>query len=263
MIRPFTVLLVSLLLLSVVAHSGEASALKQDSIGTQSGCVTFVGDGARFEVMMDTLMLGATPITGLKVSAGMHIFTFIPSSRRWTDLAVVETLTIAPGDVLIHTVSPRRMVQVTSEPQGASVISGDSVVGTTPLFLDEIAFGKRLRISKPGFRPVDVSPEETQTLTHSVLIPDGSLPEPALGPAPLLIGEPSMTSVYITTAATVVAGVSAAYFKIKSDGYYSDFLRTGDRALIDRVHHNDVAAGVSLAISQIGIGVLTYLLLSR
>ena len=59
----------------------------------------------------------------------------------------------------------------------------------------------------------------------------------------------------------VVGGIAAAYFKIKADGYYDEYLLTGDRESLRETHRFDTMAAVTLALSQIGLAIVAYCLL--
>ncbi len=61
----------------------------------------------------------------------------------------------------------------------------------------------------------------------------------------------------------IVCGIATAYFKIKADARYNDYLLTGDRESLRETHRFDTMAGVTLALSQIGLAMVTYCLLSE
>ncbi len=69
--------------------------------------------------------------------------------------------------------------------------------------------------------------------------------------------------VYLTTAGAVLSGAAAAYFKVQADNHYNSYLYSGDQQLLDKVKREDIAAGIALAVCQINLVTLTYLLLSR
>lgn len=68
---------------------------------------------------------------------------------------------------------------------------------------------------------------------------------------------------YVASATAVVAGVSAAYFKLQADSRYTTYAQTFDRQYLDQSRQLDVWSGISLALSQLALGFLTYLFLSE
>jgi hypothetical protein len=68
---------------------------------------------------------------------------------------------------------------------------------------------------------------------------------------------------YVAGAATIIAGATSAYFKLKADNRYSDYIRTGNATSLAEVDRLDTAAGVALAATQISLGLFTYFLLSE
>jgi len=69
--------------------------------------------------------------------------------------------------------------------------------------------------------------------------------------------------IYLTSGTAVVAGVAAAYFKIKADSRYNDYQQSGDPAALEGVHRYDTISGMALVTSEASILFLSYLLLSR
>jgi hypothetical protein len=61
----------------------------------------------------------------------------------------------------------------------------------------------------------------------------------------------------------VVSGIATAYFKIQADARYDKFLASGDRELLQETHRYDTMAAVTLALSQIGLAIVAYCLLSE
>ncbi|MCX6173769.1 MAG: hypothetical protein NTZ27_03335 [Ignavibacteriales bacterium] len=58
-------------------------------------------------------------------------------------------------------------------------------------------------------------------------------------------------------SATVLGGV-AAYFKIKADRKYDDYLQTKNQSTLDEVDHLDLYSGVAFGLLQINFGYLIY-----
>lgn len=57
--------------------------------------------------------------------------------------------------------------------------------------------------------------------------------------------------------------IASAYLKIKADGFFDNYLLTGNRQSLRDTHRYDTMAGVTMALSQIGLAVVAYCLLSE
>jgi len=257
--------IVSLLLIALVGMSygqtPEVAPVHQDS-GHAS--IVFLCDGAAVDVHVDSTDLGPCPCRADSLTPGIHIIKYRNSgAHSWMEVSRVDTVNVSAGASLTLHAAKTRYIHLTTEPSDADVFVSDSLLGHSPIVLYPIDSLSTYDVSKNGFRRSSFPADELSGEYHLVLVRDGlqAMPESQYLAIPPV--EKSMTDVYVTTAVTVVAGVSAAYFKIKADNNYSDYLQTGDRANLDKVHRNDLAAGISLAVSQAGVAFLTYLLLSR
>jgi hypothetical protein len=61
----------------------------------------------------------------------------------------------------------------------------------------------------------------------------------------------------------IVSGIATAYYKIQADTRYDKFLATGDSKLLQEAHRFDTMAAITLALSQIGLAIVAYCLLSE
>ena len=216
------------------------------------------------EIFIDTVSLGVTPLPTTTIDTGRHIFRFIhPQTRSWLYPAMIETVVVQPSEHLERTIIFPTMYHITSEPYGAEVFVTDRLVGHTPYFLAATSTKEIIRIRKEGYEDVTIPLSPAETEVHALLR--------ALSPtnpdqiSPYLSNERSKNTfpIYLTTSATVVTGVAAAYFKIKADKYYNDYRKTGDLRTLDKVHRLDTISGVSLVASELSLFMLTYLLFSR
>ena len=68
---------------------------------------------------------------------------------------------------------------------------------------------------------------------------------------------------YIAGGATVLTGIAAAYFKIKADNRYDEFVNTNNVLLQNESKSLDTTAALFLAATQIGLAFFIYYLLSE
>lgn len=147
-------------------------------------------------------------------------------------------------------------LRLRSVPHGAAVFREDSLLGHTPL--DVPRDSSLLTLRAAGFDDVFLRVEEVEEEAHIVTLP-------AEQSAPMLeewkgdISAPGLR-VAVPAGLALIAGVASVMFKQHADGLYDDYLRNPDGALLSEVKKYDIYAGISLAIVQVGLGYLAYLL---
>jgi hypothetical protein len=258
-------LIVVLIAVSCCKAVGGTPADSTLSNGTCSLEIRTTPDSAW--VLIDQEKAGLTPLTVDTLLPGRHVIRLLPHNvSSWFADPVDDTVELVPGDhrALLYTFD--HLLHITSKPSGARVTIGDSVAGFTPLVLRIPSGykGEALSIDKPGYQSTLIP---LSGIASGVLSPH--LQQTLLGPtyqSPLLDessgGKRTDIKLYIAGSATVLAGVAAAYFKIKADNRNADYLSTGNSSLRDETHRLDVAAGVSLFTTEIAFAFLTYYLLS-
>jgi len=154
---------------------------------------------------------------------------------------------------------PRRAF-IASDPYGAEISDGDKVVGLTPLAVSLHGSPRSFTLSKTGYQDL-VFYASSDTFFN--LVPLNGAMNSVQSPYLSQPATKDILPVYLTAAAAVLAGASAAYFKIKADNFSTDYTNTGNNADLSRIHHNDTLAGISLVICQVNLLGLAYLLFSR
>jgi len=69
--------------------------------------------------------------------------------------------------------------------------------------------------------------------------------------------------IYLTGAATVLAGAAAAYLKIQADKRNTEYLQNPTPSLRSETQRLDTASALCLTASQVGFGLLAYFLLTE
>ena len=218
-------------------------------------------------VFIDTVRLGRTPWRSDSLSPGTHRLRLVETDvSSWLTGSIVDTVVLSPGEERSLRYTFERWVTIITDPSGAVVRIGDSLAGTTPLVL--LARGEAERgpilVEKQGFEATTVPLSAFQggisrTILKKIWQPEG--PDGSVTPGDEA-GRNSLR-LYVVGGATLVAGVAAAYFKIKADGRNAAFLETGDPWQGSETRRLDTAAAVALAIMQVNFALLTYFLLSE
>ena len=218
-------------------------------------------------VFIDSLRAGRTPLTVDSLRGGRHALRLVQSDlSSWLTGSINDTVFLAPGEQKTLQYSFERRVMVVTDPSGAIVSIGDSVAGTTPLLLLPGSTGlpSSITVERKGY-------EKT-----SLLLPAGGSgiaraalqkiwqSEPSESPLMTESGRSERTGMrlYVAGGVTVVAGVAAAYWKIKADGKNALYQETGDPAFQRETHRLDTSSALALLVTQAGFAFFTYFLLS-
>ncbi len=208
-------------------------------------------------VYRDTTLVGRTPVDSVPVPSGTMVLRVLSARERsWEGPALIETLTVRPAEHVVRDVAPLRIGRITSEPDGAQVSLGDSLIGSTPLLVPLRAQGSLVTVARDGYESASLPFTGDM---HVVLAARAGTT------AQYLAGEHSahLTPVILSTGVSVLAGATAAYCKIKADARYADYRTNGKASDLDAVHRLDLLSGISLAVSELSLFLLTYQLLSR
>ncbi len=243
----------------------HASAQPQDTTTAHllaSLSVQSIPDSAY--VVLDGHGIGTTPLSRDSISPGTHTLLLQhPDVESWLTEPTVDTVRLEPGEIKTLRYTLRSRYLISSSPFGAEVIVGDSSIGTTPLVTSLDLNQRSIVLQRAGYEPSSLRVSDD----HMVSIPlkklwnqqgvDETYFRELDGRSERPVG------LYIAGAATVVSGVAAAYFKVKADGRYQQYLNTGNSTLLSQTNGLDMAAGIAIAATQVGLGLFTYFLFSQ
>jgi hypothetical protein len=169
------------------------------------------------------------------------------------------------------------VICVTSNIEGANVYCDSLFIGITPLSNVVVSPGRHAIIVIDGTpfqwnalrkeREIDIT-GKTPVVVNIEFPPDSVVHR--------LPGEFVQHDIFVTPkkvefhpllvaggGIAVVSGITTAYFKIQADTRYDKYLATGDRELLQETRRYDTMAAVTLALSQIGLAIVAYCLLSE
>jgi hypothetical protein len=136
------------------------------------------------------------------------------------------------------------------------------LLGYTPLDVDPAALPPVLQLRSPGWRDSTALLSSAEEGGVHVLLAR------AEGPAvPGVLIDPSAArlpsaSILVAGGTALVAGVTAVVLRQQADRHYDDYVRSGDRALLDKTRRGDLLSGICIAVMEASAGYLVYLLLN-
>ena len=167
-------------------------------------------------------------------------------------------------------------VELASEPAGAEVFVGDSLIGNTPVrasraLLPKVTvwFPARDAWNAQVLRPDTAGPSAEQGVLLLRFSARAMLTGTSMeGDAPgVHVGEATDygsafrlpgADILLPAGLGLAAGIAAVMLKQYADGLYDDYLRSGDASLLSQAEKYDIYAGVSLLLLQAGLGYFVF-----
>jgi hypothetical protein len=202
-------------------------------------------------VYVDDRAVVRSPVRVDSLAQGRHVVRVLhPHGNGWLSASLCDTISIAPGasDTL-----RRRLEEpwlISTNPSGAQVYVGDSLMGVTPLILARRDLP--VRLEKGGYASRTVAPPSAERSASLVTLSKRWIPG-EVEDSPFVDGSGSAGTtvrLVVTGAAAVLFGGASAYFKIKADDENAVYLETQDAAHRTERQKLDTAAAISLLASQ-------------
>lgn len=221
-------------------------------------------------VYLDSILAGRTPLTLPAVLPGSHVLRVIPPRpEAWSVHPVTDTVHLSPGESRRLFYRLRSFIAIRSAPGGAGLYRNDSLAGITPFLVrpDELRPDDRLELRLTGYEPAVLLPSALAGETALTVALKAGWHNQAGEEPPAVLSTthwtPRKVGLFVSGGVSILAGMGAAYFKIAADEKQEAYLATGDPAMASERRRLDTLAGVSLALAQAGIIVLSYLLISE
>lgn len=257
--RNFCIIILSLVFSAAVAQeSADSLAAKNPSISP----LTIQANVESARVFLDADSVGVTPLTIPAVTPGYHCVKIVPpNAESWLSEPIVDSILVQPRTAQTLHYSFTQKTLILSSPSGAEVFLKDSLVGTTPLVIKTVF--PSFKLKKQGFEEADIEIASAKSGIVST-----QLKKVWLSGAEESIFRDSEENgsslrLYITGATTILAGAASAYFKVRADNSYSQYVRSGDPSQLSEVNRLDTAAGIALVATQMSLGLFTYFILSE
>jgi hypothetical protein len=236
----------------------------QEKLTDSLATITILSTEDSIDVFDGSRCIGTTPVAGIIINAGLHIFRYAPAGRTgWNPPVLSESVFVPAGDSLLRHIDLPAQYRVTSEPYGAAIIKGDSILAYTPSIISLSKTIKNIRLRKPGYEEAEILLTRTIPDIHAVLTPNKGMETAQESIDLVQSSERNNVPVYATASIAVISGVVAAICKINADRYYDDYRITGNEENISKIHSFDRISGISMAVEEISLVALAYLLFKR
>ena len=252
----------SLYLIMIVCLHGVLPC--QEKFSDSLSTVTILSAAESVDVFDGSRYFGVTPLTRVPIESGLHVFQYAPSGMQgWNKPAFSESVFVRPGDSLVRKIELPAQYRVTSEPYGAAVTYGDSILAYTPAIIWLPKTARSIRIKKTGYEDMEFLLIRTNPDIHGILLPVKGMETAQESIEFIQSREKNNVPIYATASVAVVSGVIAAIYKIKADKYYDDYRITGNQGNLSKIHSFDRISGISLSVEEISLATLAYLLFRR
>ncbi len=249
-------IIVTLLLLLFVVSSSSRAQTKDSTYSY--GYFSVHSKDTGIIALIDSTITKALPFDSLPLPAGNHRIIVI-REREWNGLLMDTTMTVTAESSTVINVPGKYEYTILSSPSEAAVIMGKTKTGETPFqFTTARTMSVPVTISAMGYEPLTLeAPLQPMNIVH--LRENGERAPAIVLPNTYIRDEG--TAVYTSLAVAVVSGTISALAKRRADAFSDTYTATNDPSARASANKYDVAAGVSLFITEVSFGVLTYYLL--
>jgi hypothetical protein len=236
----FTKLILTISLLSMVnfAQDCKSNILIQTDIQNAKLFVNdkFESEGSEFAIELEP---------------GTYSISIVEDFKKWNSSRIDDTLNIIDCSDMKLRYELKNKIILDSQPQNVYVIAEDSLIGFTPLLLEE-GF-QTLLLKKPDYSDKIISQQEIAAGVKPELQFIGQIKGESFY-------ESALFKILIGTA--IALGATTAYYKLEADKSFDEYQVTGDPALLEQTDKYDVISAVTFVALQIDFGMILYFFLT-
>ncbi len=185
--------------------------------------------------------------TEIDLMEGTFTISITEVSDRWDAKKYEESFNLSNCEIKNINIRFLDEILIDSNPQDAKVFSGDVLLGYTPLILSKGI--NPVKLSKPGYFDRELYIDDNISGINVSLEFAGYQPKESFFKKPVA---------KILFGSMIVLGATSAYYKIKADNNFDDYLKTGELKYKERTNQYDLISGITLGLTQINFGYLIY-----
>jgi hypothetical protein len=187
----------------------------------------------------------------LELEPGTYRINIVEDFKKWNAANLEDTLIIKDCSILNFDYDLNNKIILDTNPQNVYVKESDSLVGFTPLHLDENF--QTLLLQKPGYADEIISNQEVSAGVKPELEFIGQVKGESFY-------ESTLFKVLIGTA--IALGATTAYYKLEADKNFDEYQLTGDPAALEQTDKYDLISGITFVALQIDFGLILYMFLT-
>ena len=187
----------------------------------------------------------------LELEPGTYSINIVEDFKKWNAANVEDTLIIKDCTTLNFNYNLNNKLILDSNPQNVYVKESDSLIGFTPMLLENNF--QTLLLQKPGY--------EDKLISHQDV-------EAGVKPELKFIGQVKGESFYETflfkvlVGTAITLGATTAYYKLEADKKFDEYQDTGDPAALEQTDKCDTISAATFVALQINFGLILYLFLA-
>jgi len=266
----YTQILVFLLISATMsAQSNDSTDLSE----MKYGFITINSLPQGLVVLFNNEELGITPLENIKLPAGsQEVIILHPDRKDWKSLDIIKVVNIRNRRTTDLFITMGQSYTIISDPYDAEVFYRGKLLGKTPLhYSHHEPLKGTLSINKEGYKPflLELRGDERLNTIKASLLKDSDQ----------VAGSPRLFSrfnkplgrerlyLYSAIGSSIVFGALSVYFNSRADDNYDSYLTNSDASkrefFFRKTEQFDNYSAISLAMSQVTLGVTVYLLLKK
>ncbi len=186
-----------------------------------------------------------------ELDKGDYRISVLDDSDRWDSKSYTDSFILDSCEIKEIIVSFSDEFLIDSSPQDAGVFISDSLIGYTPLLLSQSI--NKITLKKSGFTEQEIILDNRRSRIVASLDFVGEYEKEKFF---------NKTISKVLLGSMIALGAATAYYKIKADNNFDNFIRTGDPKYKKRTDEYDLISGVTLGLTQINFGFLIYKIFS-
>lgn len=186
-----------------------------------------------------------------ELNKGFYTIIIQEDSDRWDAKTEIDSFYLDSCEIKTLLFSSDDEILIDSNPQDAKVFIGDTLIGYTPLQISKDF--NQIILKKEGYSDKEILLDERMSRISASLEFIGQFEREKFF-------DRSISKILF--GSMIILGATAAYFKVKADNNYDEYLRSGNLNYKDRTKDFDLISGVALGLTQINFGFLIYKIFS-
>lgn len=209
-------------------------------------------DSIPVNVFINDSLITVTKSNEIELADGVYNIKLVGDDNLWGARIMVDSITLKNCETKKIVYDLDNKIYLDSNPQDANVFNGDSLIGHTPVFIND-SFDKII-LKKSGYSDYYIiDPSKSKNIKVNLDF----------------IGVQKSESFFNSTVFKILAGTAlalgavSAYYKLKADDKFDEYKINHKQELLDQTNRYDLVSGITFTALQINLGFLIYKLFTE